>query len=112
MEFKVYKDAKRYYKRIIGVTRSFPREFWELGDQMRRSTLSVILNLAEGSGKHSDNEFNRYIHNSLGSINETVAGVDVAFDNKLISEDTAQFLFKEAKEIANQLGGLSKHLKH
>ena len=78
---------------------------------MRRSSLSVILNIAEGAGKDSDKEFNRYLNNSLGSINETAAGIDVSSDARLISETERNSLLEEAKNIANQLGGFSKRLK-
>jgi len=111
LKFKVYADAKLFYRHVIIITRKFPREYWELGDQMRRSALSVILNIAEGAGKDSDKEFNRYLNNSLGSINETAAGIDVSYDAKLISETERNSLLKEAKDIANQLGGFSKKLK-
>ena len=78
---------------------------------MRRSSLSVILNIAEGAGKDSDKEFNRYLNNSLGSINETAAGIDVLFDVQLTSEFERNNLLEEAKHIADQLGGFSKRLK-
>jgi len=111
LKFRVYQDAKLFYRRVVVITRKFPREYWELGDQMRRSSLSVILNIAEGAGKDSDKEFNRYLNNSLGSINETAAGIDVSSDARLISETERNSLLEEAKNIANQLGGFSKRLK-
>ena len=111
MKFKVYKDAKSFYLIIVKISKTFPREHWELADQIRRSSLSVILNIAEGSGKDSDKELNRYLNNSLGSINETTAGIDVAFESKLIGFTLKEDLIKEAKEIADQLGGFSKYLK-
>ena len=111
LNFKVYTDAKKFYGRIVSITKRFPRDCWELGDQMRRSSLSVCLNIAEGSGKNSDKEFNRYLNNSLGSINESVAGVDISFDSKLLTQEENNSLLKEAKEIADQLGGFSKKLK-
>lgn len=82
-----------------------------LSDQLRRSALSVILNIAEGSAKKSDKDFNRYIKNSLGSINECVAGLDIAFQERLISEEMFEKLVNMASEIAHQLGGFSKILK-
>jgi len=111
LNFKVYRDAKNFYHEIVRITAKFPREYWELGDQMRRSALSVVLNLAEGSAKKSDKDFNRYIKNSLGSINECAAGIDVAFGEKLINEPVFRNLMNSASEIANQLGGFSKSLK-
>ncbi|OGE00408.1 hypothetical protein A2W45_00590 [Candidatus Curtissbacteria bacterium RIFCSPHIGHO2_12_41_11] len=111
LNFKVYKDAKKFYHEIVRITANFPRQYWELGDQMRRSALSVILNLAEGSAKKSDRDFNRYIKNSLGSINECAAGIDVAFGEKLVNEEVFKNLMIKASEIANQLGGFSKSLR-
>ncbi|KKR78282.1 MAG: 23S rRNA-associated protein [Candidatus Curtissbacteria bacterium GW2011_GWA1_40_9] len=111
VNFKVYNDAKNFYHDIVAITAKFPRPYWELGDQMRRSALSVILNIAEGSAKKSDIDFNRYIKISLGSINECVAGLDVAQSEKLISGITFNKLTARAAEIAKQLGGFSKKLK-
>lgn len=111
LNFKVYKDAKDFYHEIVVVIRSFPRGYWDLGDQLRRSALSVVLNIAEGSAKKSDKDFNRYIKNSLGSINECVAGLDVARDEKLIKDQKFVSLIQMASGIANQLGGFSKALR-
>lgn len=111
LDFKVYKDAKLFYSEIILITSKFQGKHWALSDQMRRSALSVILNIAEGSAKKSDKDFNRYIKNSLGSINECVAGIDVAYTQRLIPEIALEKLMTGASEIANQLGGFSKILR-
>ncbi len=111
LDFKVYKDAKDFYKEIVVLTSKFPPKYFELADQMRRSALSVILNIAEGSAKKSDKDFNRYIKNSLGSINECVAGLDVASGEGLISTEKLDRLLERAEQVANQLGGFSKFLK-
>ena len=111
LEFKVYKDAKLFYQKVVIITKDFTKQYWELGDQLRRSALSVVLNIAEGAGKDSDKEFNRYLNNSLGSINESAAAVDVAYDEKLISPSEKVKLLDLAKQIADQLGGFSKKLR-
>ena len=111
LDFQVYQDSKRFYREIVHITRKFPREYWELGDQIRRSSLSICLNIAEGSGKSSDKEFNRYLNNSLGSVNETAAGIDIAYEQNLITKEISDSLLTKAKEIADQLGGFSKKLK-
>ncbi len=111
LDFKVYKDAKKFYNRVIEITEKIPRKFDYLVLQVRRSTLSVILNIAEGSAKKSDKDFNRYIENSLGSINEAVACLEIILEHKLITKEEFQELFLQAQEITKQLGGLSKKLK-
>ena len=61
-EWEVYKDAQKLLSRIITLTKSLPREYrFELGSQLNRSGLSIVLNIAEGSGKESDKELNKYL---------------------------------------------------
>ena len=110
LKFKVYQDAKKLHNKVVLITNKYPREFFYLKDQIRRSTLSIILQIAEGSAKRSDRDFNRYVEISLGSANETAAALDVSFENKLISEAEYGELFSLTEEITNQLGGLSKKL--
>jgi len=47
----------------------------------------------------------------LGSINESLACLEIILEHKLITEKEFQKLFLEAEEITKQLGGLSKKLK-
>ena len=111
MDFVVYRDSKDFYKIVVSVTKNFPHTFEDLRRQLIRAALSISLNIAEGSAKKSDKDFNRYIENSLGSVNESVAALDIAFDNKLITADSCKIVIELAEKIARQLGGLSKKLK-
>lgn len=110
LDFQVYKEATLFYKEIVAITRTFPREYWELGDQMRRSALSICLNIAEGSAKRSDKDFNRFIENALGSVNEAVSGLNISFYETLISEQVFQSLLEQGESITRQLGGFSRKL--
>jgi four helix bundle protein len=109
--FKVYQDSVEAYKLVVQLTRNFPKDFYHLAEQIRRAGLSVILNIAEGSAKNSDKDFNRYLGNSLGSSNETVAGLEVAYCLKLISQEETNEACEIYSSITSQLGGLSKKLK-
>src|SRR3990167_8482734 len=109
--FKVYQDAIIAYKFIILITKNFPRDFEHLKAQIRRAALSVILNIAEGSAKNSDKDFNRYVGNSLGSINESMAGCEVALSEQLITAQEFDTAEKAAENLANQLGSFSQKLK-
>jgi four helix bundle protein len=111
LQFPVYKDGKVFYRRCIDITKSFPRSHWELGDQLRRAALSVCLNIAEGSAKYSDRDFKRYIENSLGSINECCACLDISYENELIPKPVYEEISLKALSITKQLGGLSKKLR-
>ena len=110
--FKVYQDAKSLHKEIVFLLNKFSRNQYYLSDQIRRSSLSVILNVAEGSSKQSDKDFNRYIAIALGSVDETVASLEVAFDLNIITKAQLNYFEIKYEIIAKQLGGFSKKLKN
>lgn len=111
LDFEVYRDAKQFYKLVTAICKNFSREYSSLANQLIRSSLSVVLNIAEGSAKKSDKDFNRYIENALGSINESVASLDVANENGIVLEKDIKITLALAEKIAKQLGGFSKKLK-
>lgn len=112
LDFSVYKDSKIYYRKCLSITENFPRKYWELKDQLIRAALSVSLNIAEGSAKYSDKDFKRYLENSLGSINECFACIDIAFENELITNDDFSNLKILSESITKQLGGLVRKLRN
>ena len=112
LEWPVYHDAKRVVHSVFAITSKFPFNFRiELGSQINRVAISIVLNIAEGSGKSSDKDFSRFLNIAIGSIYETVAGLDIAKDTKLISSEEFIFLSQELFNIAKQLGGFKKKLK-
>lgn len=108
--FKVYQEAKKLHKVVVKVANGFPSKFYYLADQMKRSSLSVILNIAEGSAKRSDKDFNRYLENSMGSVNEIVSCLEVSLDNNLLSKNIFDDLEQRYGIVVKQLGGFSRSL--
>ena len=109
-KFRVYQEAIEFHRYIVKITKSFPKDFDYLTKQLRRASLSVVLNIAEGSAKNSDKDFRRYIGNSLGSLNETIAGCEVALVENLISAKDFNLCETLALNLTNQLGSFSKKL--
>lgn len=69
------------------------------------------MNIAEGSGKNSDKELNRFFNMAMGSIYETIAGLDIAYENKLIQQKEFENLTEKCKNIARQPGSFKKKLR-
>ncbi len=110
LDWDVYKDARELLSLILKLVKKMPKEYrYELGSQVIRSSYSVVLNIAEGSGKGSDVELNHFINISLGSLYETLAASDVLRYNKFITEDEFTDIVARA-EISNRLGGFKKKL--
>jgi four helix bundle protein len=64
-------------KTVPTIVRRIPRGEGYLVDQFKRALTSAILNLAEGNGRTSVKERNRFFDISLASISETIACVDI-----------------------------------
>lgn len=113
LNWKVYKEAKDLLQEVVKIISKLPLHLrYEFGNQLIRSAFSVVLNIAEGSGKNSDKELNRFFDIAIGSTNETLAGLDVLKDNKIISEELFVRLLEKCKSISKQLGGFKKHIKN
>lgn len=109
--WQVYKDAKELFQLVYKTVIKQPKDVrYELGNQIIRSSFSVILNIAGGSGKKSDKELNRFYNMSIGSLNETVAGMDILRDNHFIAHDNFDIFIQRAKNISKQMGGFKKKL--
>lgn len=100
--FPVYKLAREFRKKIKKLSKAkFPKEEqFCLTSQLWRALDSVVLNIAEGSDRYSDTDFSRFLNNSLTSLNEVVACLDLALDDEYITEQENKQYTKEAEEIA------------
>ena len=97
---------------ILKLAKNIPKEYrFDLGSQIIRSSFSIILNIAEGSGKFSDKELNRYFNISLGSVYETLAAIDVFRYNKIIGDKEFNDIYRRLSEISKQLTSFKKKLK-
>jgi four helix bundle protein len=109
--FPVYKDIKKYIRNAYRISAQFPQEErFCLSDQLRRAATSIALNIAEGSDRGSDKEFIRFIKMAIGSLNETIAILDISLDNGFIKKKNYVIMFKQAENIVKQLSGLCKSL--
>lgn len=111
INWQVYKESQELFSLLLKLVKNLPKEYrFELGSQLLRSALSVILNIAEGSGKNSDKELNRYLNISFGSLYEVFAIIDVLKNNNLLTSEEADAIFKKIESISDQLGGFRKKL--
>jgi four helix bundle protein len=68
------------------VIKALPRGRSHLADQFTRAATSIVLNLAEGAGKHSKPDKRRYYVTARGSATESAALLDVCLRLKLLDE--------------------------
>ena len=87
---KVYQKALEYVDFVYEMTRNFPRaEILSLTDQLRRASVSICLNIAEGS-EGSKIEFSRFLKIARRSVRECVAITEVSCRQRFISDKVKQ----------------------
>jgi four helix bundle protein len=80
-------------------------------DQLRRASLSIVLNIAEGSGRFSKADRRNFFIISRSSVFEVVAIYDVLKDESLISNEDFSGLYMLAEELSKILLTMIKNLK-
>jgi len=77
----IYKKARELLKKTYSLTEQNEklRKDFALKDQIRRSAISVVLNIAEGYGR-GVKHFKNYLKISVGSVNEVIATLSIIED--------------------------------
>ena len=98
---------------VYKLTKDFPKEeIYALTSQLKRASVSIPSNIAEGFGRQTDKSFNHFLNISRGSLNEIETQLIIAkelefvIDNNLYDEII--FLIEEESKMIN---AFSKNLK-
>ena len=118
MSSKSYRDLIVWQKAldlvddIYLLSSGFPdKEKFGLTSQIRGTAISIPSNIAEGQGRYSTKEFQRFLHISLGSLAELDTQIEIAFRQKMIDELQKDRVRDQIVEIRKMLFGLINSLK-
>ena len=92
------------------LTRSLPRGYFFLGDQLNRAALSIAANIAEGNGRFTTPDRRNLFGIARGSVQECVPLLEFATRQGLLSEESHLKLKSNLEEIARMLSGLMSGL--
>lgn len=111
-DIEAWKKARELVKEIYQLTEGnikFKNDF-ALKDQIRRSAVSVMSNIAEGYARQTDKEFIKYLYISIGSNAEVQSQLYLAFDLIYINKDEFEKLYSKSVEISKLIRGFIKYL--
>ena len=107
-KLRVYNSAVALVEEIYMMVKLLPpEEKFALIDQLKRSSTSIVLNIAEGTGGLGDTEFKQFLRHALKSLYETIASVKLA--ERLFDIDITSALSK-AEVVGKELNALIKSL--
>lgn len=96
---------------IYSETELFPKsEEFGLKSQLRRATVSVSSNIAEGSSRNSNKEFNRFLEISLGSLYEMQTQIIICKMRGYLDTENIEVLDTKIQELQKMISGFQKTL--
>lgn len=119
MSIKSYKDLIVWQKsielvcEIYRITKLLPKEeLYGLCDQMRRASVSIASNIAEGHARSYDKEFSKFLSISQGSLAELETQLHICIRLNYLTDEQTQLSYDLCVEIGKMLFSLISTLKN
>ena len=107
---EVWEKSHRLTLAVYAATARFPdEERFGLTNQLRRCSVSIPANIAEGCGRQSDIDFKRFVHIAMGSACELEYLLLLANDLKYFEGGPNAGLSEQVKRVKRMLSSLIAH---
>lgn len=110
-ELEVWQEARKVASSVYKLTfnEKFKKDF-SLVDQIRRSAISVMANIAEGFHRGSNREFVKFLGYSRGSLAEIISHLYVALDRNYINENEMGQISQQADILWKRINNFISYL--
>lgn len=110
-EINSWQKARIFNKRIYQITENtnFKKDF-DFIRQIRRASISISSNIAEGFERNTDKEFIYFLYVAKASAGEVRSQLYLAFDIEYITKEEFETLLESVTEISKLLSGFIKYL--
>jgi four helix bundle protein len=111
-QLEVWRKAKSFVVEVYRETARFPAtEQYGLCGQLRRASVSIASNIAEGSGRGGEQDFARFLEMAMGSAAETRSHLLLAEELGYLKPEISETLSDKSIEIGRMLNGLIETLR-
>ena len=111
-DLDVWKRSIDFVTTLYKLTENFPKsEMYGLSSQLRRASVSIPSNIAEGASRNHKKEFIQFLYISLASASEVDTQLIISCNLNFIDDKQLNKLSKELDEISKMLQGLLKSIK-
>lgn len=99
-DLEIWKLSRKLSTKIYSITANFPdNEKFGLSNQLRRVSISLPSNIAEGCSRSSNKDFSRFLEIAIGSAYEMETQLLIAFDLDYIDHDRLEVLINNLDQI-------------
>ncbi len=110
-DIQAWQRAREVTKLVYSLTKrgEFARDFG-LRDQIRRSSVSIMANIAEGFSRRSDKDFANFLNISRSSAAEVQSHLYVALDQDYLTRADFEVIYNKLEETSRMIFALVRHL--
>ena len=110
-KLQAYKMAKEFTVYVYSLLKKYPAyEQYAICDQLRRASVSIPSNIAEGMGRMAIRERIHFLEISYGSIMEVLCQLDISYSLGYINETELSTAEAKATTLTKVMSGLRKSL--
>lgn len=111
-DIEAWKLARKLRVEIYKIVKELPpEEKFDLGSQMRKAAVSCTANIAEGYGRFHFQENIQFCRQSRGSMYESQDHLITCLDNRYMTKETYDFVWKISEDAIKVLDGYIRYLK-
>ncbi len=107
----VWKESRKLVSLVYILTKEFPEdEKFGLISQIKRASVSIPSNIAEGIGRNSKKETRQFVYIAKGSLYEVETQIYLALDLSFMQESQAEEIFNQITTVRKLIIGFIKYL--
>ena len=111
-DLRVWQNAMDLVVNIYRDTQGFPKEeLYGLTSQMRRASVSIPSNIAEGKGRSTDRDRALFFCHARGSLLELETQIQIAERLSMLTQERADSLMKHSGELGRMLNSLIQSVR-
>ena len=111
-ELLIWQKSRLFCSEVYAVTASFPNdEKFGLTNQLRRASVSIPSNIAEGSSRNSNKDFARFLEIAIGSGYEIESQILIATDLNFLNQNQSENLIFQLNEIIKMISKFRSTLR-
>ncbi|KUK92148.1 MAG: S23 ribosomal protein [Thermotogales bacterium 46_20] len=106
-DMEIYEVLMQFVERVYSLTKGFPEEErYGLVSQMRRASISIPSNIAEGNGRGHSKEYLRFLYTARGSLMELRTQIDIAKRLGYLTDEGYSILKDGSEKVRQMLKNL------
>ncbi|MDO6760233.1 four helix bundle protein [Tamlana sp. 2_MG-2023] len=108
----IYNDGMQFVKEIYLLSNHLPKEeMYGLSSQIRRATVSIVNNIAEGAAKSSSKDFHRFLEMSLGSAFEVETLLKTIQNLNYCNADKTNQLIEKVESLEKRINAFIQKIR-